>query len=76
MSTDEKDEPSTLPVEPPENDSTEPTNEKKAVVVTPLSKTGYKHSHDQYSSSEQGLRRKNNSQFPPKSNERRELSKT
>jgi len=58
MTTDEKDESSTLPVKPPENDSTEPTNEKKAVVVTPLSKTGYKHSHDQYSSSEQGLKEK------------------
>jgi hypothetical protein len=43
MTTDEKDESSTLPVDPPENDSIEPTNEKKAVVVTPLSKTGYKH---------------------------------
>jgi nucleotide-binding universal stress UspA family protein len=58
MTTDEKDKSSTLREEPPENDSTEPTNEKKAVVVTPLSKTEYTHSQDQYSSSEQGVKEK------------------
>jgi hypothetical protein len=33
MTTHEKDESSTLPVDPPENDSTEPTNEKKAAII-------------------------------------------
>ena len=48
MITDEKEESSTLPGKTSENDSTKPTNEKKVVVVTPLSKTEYKQSQDQY----------------------------
>lgn len=38
----DKKEPSTLPAETSENDTAKPTNEKKVVVVTPLSKTEYK----------------------------------
>jgi nucleotide-binding universal stress UspA family protein len=57
MTTDEKEKSSTLPVENSENDSTKPTNEKKVVVVTPL-KTEYKRSQDQSSSSEEGVKEK------------------
>src|SRR5690348_173991 len=41
-------QPSTLPAD----DTTKPTNEKKVVVVTPSSKTEYKQSLSQYSSSD------------------------
>jgi nucleotide-binding universal stress UspA family protein len=58
MNTDEKEESSTLPGKTSENDSTKPTNEKKVVVVTPLSKSEYKQSQDQYSSSEEGVKEK------------------
>jgi nucleotide-binding universal stress UspA family protein len=58
MITDEKEESSTLPVETSENDSTKPTNGKKVVVVTPLSKAEDKQSQDQYSSSEEGVKEK------------------
>lgn len=58
MITDEKEESSTLPGKASENDSTKPTNEKKVVVVTPLSKTEYKQSQGQYSSSEEGVKEK------------------
>jgi nucleotide-binding universal stress UspA family protein len=58
MITDEKEESSTLPGKTSENDSTKPTKENKVVVVTPLSKTEYKQSQDQYSSSEEGVKEK------------------
>jgi nucleotide-binding universal stress UspA family protein len=58
MTAEKKEESSTLPVENSENDSTKPTNEKKVVVVTPLSKTEHKQSQAKYSSSEEGVKEK------------------
>ena len=60
MIIDEKQESSTLPGKTSENDSTKPTNEKKVVVVTPVSKTEYKQSQDlvEYSSSEEDTKEK------------------
>jgi hypothetical protein len=60
MIIDEKQESSTLPGKTSENDSTQPTNEKKVLVVTPVSKTEYKQSQDlvEYSSSEEDTKEK------------------
>jgi hypothetical protein len=51
MTTEEKEDSSTLRIETSENDSTKSTNEKKVMVGTPISKTEYRQSQAHHSSS-------------------------